>query len=498
MYFGSMKQRAHMFSKFRYLLIILCIPFCASAQTSDFTEWQKNYPDLIWNFEKNLEEPLSGKLSRIPDTYFSTDTLPAWLFTWNLMKDNSIYSIGVSDPFINSDKATQQAYNRAIFLLSMQIFSVVNGMNEYYSRTDDENKERNDAFTQFYQIFSKSNIKDSLITLAEKTTLKTGECVIKLKYPLDASFLQSFNTYVNTEWYSQEKSLNLDFESVQKLVLTGNTITKNGLSELCAFSYKKFNEKDEVLSECPDNSEYYVQTFNYYFGSKQILSTQGLWTSILNNYLKKMINSCQLSNETIKKVSDGYQKLNNNLSREIILKQSDFFISYLDSNLLVYIYKEPVADNSIHDIKEGSVVTWHDNGVKKEELYYTNDLLDGVQREWTSNEHLISEISYNNGVLNGFYQTWYENLQPKESLYYKNGKPYGEHLTWYDDGRPKLTEGFDENGLLTGNYEERYSNGWMKSSGKYKNGLKKGLWKYYDENRKVKREYYKKGKKILG
>jgi len=498
MYIGYMKQRNNMFFKCKYLLFFLSFPFCIVAQTSDFNEWQKNYPDLIWNFEKNLDDPLSGKLLKIPDNYFSSDTLPFWLFNWNSMKDRHLYSIGISDPFLDNDKAYQQAYSRAVFLLSMQIYSVVNGMNEFYSRTDDENQEKNDAYTQFYQIFSKSNIKDSIISISDKTTLKTGECIVKIKYPLDASFLQSFNTYVSTEWYAQEKSLDLGFESVQKFVLTGNTITKNGLSELCAYTYKKFNEKDEVLSECPDNSEYYVPTFHYYFEKHNILSTQGLWNSILNNYLKKLIVSCQLSNETLKNVSDKYQKLNNNLSREIILRQSDFFIFQLDSNLQVSIYNEPKADNSIYDVKEGSIITWHDNGVKKEELYYTNDLLDGVQREWTSNEHLIAEINYNNGVLNGFYQTWYDNLQPKESLYYKNGKAYGEHLMWYDDGRPKLSEGYDENGLLTGKFEERYANGYLKTTGKYKNGIKRGWWKYYDENRKVKKEFYKKGKKVLG
>ncbi len=469
-----------------------------ASQTNEFIEWQKTYPDLIWNFEKNLDDPLSGTLKKIPDQYFSEDTLPDWLYAWNSKSNNTIYSIAVSDPFLDLEKAQQQAYNRAIFMLSMQIFTVVNGMNEYYSRTDDINKEKNDAFTQYYQFFSKSNINDSIIQIAEKKVLRTGECIVKLSYKLDESFLKNFNTYVSMEYYSQEKSLDLGFETTQKLVLTGNTISRQGLSEACAYTYKRFNEKDEVLSECPENAEYFVPTFVYHHNNKKVLSSEGLWNTIYYNFTKKMVGSSQLSNLTIKNVSDVYQKLDNNLSREIIMRQSEFYVDQLDSNLNVYFFSEPQVDSTIHDSKEGSVVTWYDNGVKKSEFYYTNDLLDGVQREWTSNDKLISEINYSNGVLNGLYQTWYDNYQPKEYLYYNNGKPFGDHNLWYEDGRIKLQEGFNEKANLEGKYFEVYPDGTLKAKGKYKDGLKKGLWKTVDESGKSKTSIYRKGKKILG
>jgi antitoxin component YwqK of YwqJK toxin-antitoxin module len=498
MYFGSMKQNRYMISRCKYLLLALLLPLYTLSQTNDFVEWQKNYPDLIWNFEKNLDDPLSGALQKIPDHYFSEDTLPDWLYTWNSKADNIVFSVGISDPFLDAEKAYKQAYNRAVFLLSLQIFTVINGMNEYYTRTDEINSERNDAFTQYYQFFSKSNINDSVIQVSEKTVLKTGECIVKLKYPLDASFLKNFNTYISMEWYSQEKSLDLGFETTQKLILTGNTISRNGLSEGCAYTYKRFNDKDEVLSECPENSEYFVPTFSYIHNFKKVTSTQGLWNTLLYNFTKKMVSSSQLSNLTIKNVSDVYQKLDNNLSREIIMRQSEFYVHEIDSNLFVYFYSEPQIDSTIHDSKEGSVVTWYDNGIKKSEFYYTNDLLDGVQREWTSNDKLISEIIYSNGVLNGLYQTWYDNYQPKEYVYYNNGKPFGDHNKWYEDGRLQLQEGYNENGNLEGKYLEVYPDGTLKTKGKYKNGLKRGAWKTIDEKGKSKTELYRKGKKVYG
>lgn len=497
MYFGSMKQNRLMNFRSAHLVIVLLFSLSVSAQTSDFVEWQKNYPDLIWNFEKNLDDPLSGTLQKIPDQYFSHDTLPSWFFNWNSVAENNIYSIGVSDPFLDSEKAYKQAYNRAVFLLSIQMLTVINGMNEFYSRTDDVKFEKNDAYTQYYQLFSKSNINDSIIQIREKSILKTGEYLIKLKYPLDASFLKNFNIYISMEWYSQEKSLELGFETTEKLILKGNTISKNGLSEGCSYTYKRYNEKDEVLSECQENTEYYVPTFSYFNGNKNIQSTQGLWNTIFYNFTRKMLSSSQLSNLVVKNVSDIHQKLDNNLSREIIIRQSDFYVSGIDSNFAISFYKEPQIDTTIHDNKEGSVVSWYPNGIKQSEFYYTNDLLDGLQREWTSNDKLISEINYSNGVLDGLYQKWYDNYQPKEYVYYNNGKPFGDHNLWYVDGRIQLQEGYNKNGNLEGKYLEYYATGYLKTKGKYKDGIKKGSWKYIDENGKAKREFYRKGKKVF-
>ncbi len=497
MYFGKIKQNGSMYLGRLLIALTLVFPYWAGAQSAEFKEWEENYNDHIWSFEKNLNDELSGKLQQIPDNYFSQDTLPTWMFTWNPSAETGINSVGISDPFTNSEKAYEQAYNRAIFLLSVQIYTSVNGMNELFTKRDDESDYNSSVYTQYYQLFSKSHINQEKVKVVEKTYLKTGECIVKIRYNLDESFDKTFNTYVSVDWYSQEKNMDHAYSDVEKLMSSGNTLSKAGLSGSCAYTYRRIDNKEEVLSECPENYEYYVPFFQYYFESAWRKSSKGLWNSYFHNYIRKIVVASQLAQNTVKNVSDGYQKLENNLARNIVLNQNSFYIARTDSNFNFVLYNEPIADSSIVDIKEGSILEWYPNGVKKRELYYVNDHLDGVQYEWAPNDHLISEINYKSGELEGMYQTWHDNYIPKENAFYKNGKILGEHSKWYYDGRVQLQENYNEEGKQDGKFLEYYEDGSLKNKGKFKNGLKKGWWKSYDENGKKEIDFYKKGKKLF-
>ncbi len=479
----------------KLLFIVLIIPFAARAQSAEFNQWQSSYSDYKQNFEKNLSDPLNNQVHVLPDKYFTSDTIPQWLFDVNEAEGNNLFSIGISDPFIDSETAYQQALTRAIFTLSLEMKTMVNGMNELYSKIEEDGKSSGSVFTEYYQLLSKEWIDFNHLTLIEKKYLKTGECIVKFKYNANPAEEKSFNTYVSLEYYRQEKSLDLGYETTEKITYSGNSITDSSLSASCSFTLKKRNDKEEILSECPENIQYTVPQFTYRAGKSTVRSQNGLWSLFIYKFSEKIISSSQVSSSIIKNVSDDYKTLDNKLTREIVINQGNFFIAHTDTALNITFTNEATNTNIIHDIKEGCITTWHPNGIKKSEEFYSNDLLDGTQREWTANDKLISEINFNQGVLDGTYQLWYDNMQLKEFKMYKSGILIDKHSIWTENGQLLLQEEFDEQGHPIGNYLEYYPNGQLKTKGKFKKGVKTGSFMFYSENgKKFKKETYKKGK----
>jgi antitoxin component YwqK of YwqJK toxin-antitoxin module len=256
---------------------------------------------------------------------------------------------------------------------------------------------------------------------------------------------------------------------------------------------KKHNNKTDLLSECPQNIQYAVPQFTYRVGKSTLTTTNGLWSLFIDKFTTKIISSSQVSSSIIKNVQDNYGSLNNQLTREIVVNQGNFHIARTDSALNIIFINE-ANTNLIHDIREGCITTWHNNGVKKTEEYYANDLLDGTQREWTANDKLISEISYTNGILDGHYQLWFDNLQLREFKNYNQGLLIDKHSIWTENGQLLLQEEFNANGIATGPYLEYYPSGQKRTGGQYKKGKKTGCFISLAENgKKIKKEVYKKG-----
>ncbi len=474
-------------------IFLLCSASLSFAQSEEFNQWQSSYNDYKTNFEKNISEPLHPKLQIIPDKYFTSDSIPEWLFDINHSANGYLFSVGISDPFIDSETAYQQALSRAIFTLALEMKTVVNGMNELYSNIEENGKSNGNVYTEYYQLLSKELIDYKYLSIVHKKILKTGECIVKFKYAPVVAIDSGFNTFVNLEYYRQEKSLDLNYETTEKISYSGNSMTGAGPSTTCSFTMKKHNDKTDLLSECPQNIQYSVPQFNYRIGKSTLTTTNGLWSLFIDKFTTKIISSSQVSSSIIKNVQDDYGSLNNQLTREIVVNQGNFHIARTDSALNIVFVNE-TNSNLIHDIKEGCITTWHTNGIKKTEEYYANDLLDGTQREWTANDKLISEISYSNGIFDGHYQLWFDNLQLREFKNYNHGLLIDKHSIWTENGQLILQEEFNSNGIACGHYFEYYPSGQIRTRGQYKKGKKTGCFISFAENgKKIKKEVYKKG-----
>ena len=101
------------------------------------------------------------------------------------------------------------------------------------------------------------------------------------------------------------------------------------------------------------------------------------------------------------------------------------------------------------------------------------------------------EIPKSERLRNGFYQNWYSDGTLKDSGKVVNDKKEGQFVYRKPDGGIILTEEY-KNGLLNGYFEDYYEDERLKSDGHYKDGRKIGFWRYYDEENEI-TKYYENG-----
>jgi antitoxin component YwqK of YwqJK toxin-antitoxin module len=115
--------------------------------------------------------------------------------------------------------------------------------------------------------------------------------------------------------------------------------------------------------------------------------------------------------------------------------------------------------------REDSWIFYHENGKIKDDVHYTDGLLNGASKSYFDNGQLNEEENYQNGKLNGVRKVYSENGLLKENGTYVNG-------------------------LATGHFVFYYESGSIWYEAEYKEGQKNGLEVVYDEEGKKNAEYY--------
>ncbi len=163
-------------------------------------------------------------------------------------------------------------------------------------------------------------------------------------------------------------------------------------------------------------------------------------------------------------------------------------------------------------LREGTAVTYHDNGRIKETGRYSKGKKDGEWKEYDSRGKLLKIKIYNKGkVINEQsrqkikpFISYHNNGRIKEKGMLKNGKRNGEWLLYSTRGKLIRTTSYlngeivdKSNSGLVGPVTNYYENGFIKEEGIINNGERDGVWKIYNEDGShVENIIYKNGKII--
>lgn len=87
------------------------------------------------------------------------------------------------------------------------------------------------------------------------------------------------------------------------------------------------------------------------------------------------------------------------------------------------------------DVKHGISTAYHENGQKKLQGQYQNNLPEGKFVWWYATGQKSLEGTFQNGKANGTWTWWHENGQKSIKGEYKDGAPVGKWNWWKEDGR---------------------------------------------------------------
>ncbi|MDR0543095.1 MAG: hypothetical protein LBH19_12910 [Dysgonamonadaceae bacterium] len=148
----------------------------------------------------------------------------------------------------------------------------------------------------------------------------------------------------------------------------------------------------------------------------------------------------------------------------------------------------------------GEVISYYGDGkTVKNKATVKNGKVDGPVYRYSQDGRLEYEKGMKDGIDDGPERRYDESGKVIAETIYKNGKAEGKSFAIYNKGYSDAyvkTECY-KNGILDGDYSEKYENGTVKTKGKYLNGKKEGVWETNKEDgSKRPTEEYKNGNVI--
>ena len=134
--------------------------------------------------------------------------------------------------------------------------------------------------------------------------------------------------------------------------------------------------------------------------------------------------------------------------------------------------------------KEGSWLTYFENGQLKEKSNFIEGAKDGLEVRYFKNGILSANINFKNGIRDGSWITYYTNGQLYYEGNYKNGERDGSWVFYFDNGQ-LMSKGEYEKGLREGAWVRYWQWGPLKNKGEYSKDKNEGVWTYCDQHKLV-------------
>ncbi|GHV56292.1 hypothetical protein FACS1894182_02540 [Bacteroidia bacterium] len=133
----------------------------------------------------------------------------------------------------------------------------------------------------------------------------------------------------------------------------------------------------------------------------------------------------------------------------------------------------------------GEVISYYGDGkTVKDKAIVKNGKADGPVYRYSQDGRLEYEKGMKDGIDDGPERRYDESGKVIAETIYKNGKAEGKSFAIYNKGNSDayMKTEFYKNGVLDGDYSEKYENGTVKTKGKYLNGKKEGVWEINKED----------------
>lgn len=173
------------------------------------------------------------------------------------------------------------------------------------------------------------------------------------------------------------------------------------------------------------------------------------------------------------------------------IKNGYGFIMETDNPLVGFFYEDgfEIAYRGRNDsgklfrqsYRDGSHISYHANGKKRDLTYYVGGLRKGVWRAWNNKGVLVRETHYKKGKVEGTAREWHDNERPKKIISVKKGKPNGLWTEYDEEGNLLAIRNFSH-GKAEGKWKSFHKTGGIRFEGNFVNDKKDGVCSWWEEN----------------
>lgn len=156
---------------------------------------------------------------------------------------------------------------------------------------------------------------------------------------------------------------------------------------------------------------------------------QGVYKEYSNQ--GKLYNTFDYKNDEL--IAFKYFNLDGSILKEARKKGGDFYYEGFESD-------GSKTTEGLYDVEGGKEGLWKyysSSGVKIQEVFYKNNMIQGDVKNYHLNDTLESKMTYVNDTLSGYYTSFFKNGQMNCEGWYKNNSPSKEWKFYYKNGTIK-------------------------------------------------------------
>jgi len=227
-------------------------------------------------------------------------------------------------------------------------------------------------------------------------------------------------------------------------------------------------------------------------------------SEMFENDVKNGLTTHYFKNGSVKKTIPFEKGRENGIAREFDAEGTIIMlIEYRNGS---FVRREHINRKDRNNNKQGVWKWFYEDGAVQSEGFYVNNLKNGFFKEYFPDGSLKSILKYVNDEIQqevpeltkfDIKRDYYPNGRERVVGSYLNGIPEGIRREYDEEGKIVksyifsngviIGEGIvDENGFKQGYWKEYFFNGVLKAEGHYRNNNKTGVWKFYEDNEKVK------------
>lgn len=325
----------------RYLVsgaFVLC-GIISFSQQSNTVSAERDYQKFKGTLQKETNSSSQDTLSK--KQILHPVRLPDWLFTIPKSDQNTIYSLGISDPGLDEKLAHKQATMRAKTMVALTSHPKITGIIDNYSGEElvSENDRFITKYENLYRIESGITASEDQFEQVAYDYNSFGEAIVLMQFEFTGSALVTDTLNVSADFYWVERQKNTVFETEEKLGLDAsfNRLNDSLSQKGSTYSLHTLNNLAEINSMFEGHTISF-QYANYRYESLDSIQTQepepelsqklnyGIWKAYVETLTQKIIGLSQSSSFAIRQVGDDYSNENKNLSREISESNPSFVI----------------------------------------------------------------------------------------------------------------------------------------------------------------------------